>query len=203
MEFMADQDIKEAFGNSAWAADDRYRNMMLHYARTADNVLECGSGLTSLDLARAGVSGIALENLLDWFGYVEGVAAGMKVEWFDFKVLYAPLIDFGLYEWYNFETTRMYDFVVCDGPRRSTTKGARYGLLPRMIDNLAPGARILFDDFDESVPEEMDALGTTVISAWQNLFGITVEKVYGDKPRRFALLQMPWRTYRRKNVKTT
>ena len=204
MEFTVDQDIKMAFGNSSWTADDRYRNMMLHYAYAADNVLECGSGLTTLDLARAGVSGVALEHLPEWAGYVEGVAAGMKVEWFgfhtaagmkvewfDFKVIYTPLRDFGLYEWYNFETTRTYDFVVCDGPPR-TGKGARYGLLPRMIDNLAPGAFILFDDFDEDVPEEMDALGTTVVSAWQALFGITVEKIYGDKPHRFALLQVPW-----------
>ena len=191
MEFMADQDTKEAFGNSVWTADDRYRNMMLHYARAADKVLECGSGLTTLDLARTGVSGVALEHKLEWAGYVEGVAAGMKVEWFDFKVLHAPLRDFGLYEWYNFESNRIYDFVVCDGPPR-TGKGARYGLLPRMLNNLAPGAFILFDDFDEDVPEEMDALGTTVVAAWQALFGITVEKIYGDKPHRFALLQVPW-----------
>ncbi len=192
MEFIADQDIKEAFGNSVWTADDRYRNMMLHYAHAADKVLECGSGLTSLDLARAGVSGVALEHLLDWSRYVEGMAAALNIAWGDFHVLPSALHDYGNYEWYSFKSSEMFDFVVCDGPPRSTTKGARYGLLPRMLNNLAPGAFILFDDFDEEVPEEMDALGTTVISAWQALFGITVEKIYGDKPHRFALLQVPW-----------
>ncbi len=194
------EDLKRAFGNSGWTAGDLYREVMLDIASQSARTLELGAGLTTLDLARAGNKGAALEHLPHWVGYVMGVGNAMDLDLSadGFEVLYAPLIDYGDFEWYNYagldgeSRPIKYDFVVCDGPPRGTTKGQRSGLTWAMKDSLANGCMILYDDFDN--PDWMDEDLPTVPEVWEELFGVTVQEVFhpqtGDG-RPFALLKMP------------
>lgn len=185
------EDLKEAFGNEGWPAGDLYRQVMLQFAKPANHVLELGSGLTSLDLARADVPGIALEHLPEWIGYVSGVAADMKVDFKDFQVLHAPLKDYGHYEWYDFESNIPFDFVVCDGPPRWPTKGGRYGFLPQMIDTLESPCYILYDDYFEGLYEGNRRVSISV-RTWQEKWDVEIVRVYEpeDDGNPFALLKV-------------
>lgn len=179
------EDLKQAFGNHLWTAGDLYRAVMLDTAEHCENVLECGSGLTSLDLARAGVSGVALEHMPEWIVRVEEVAAKHDINWDTFKVLDTGLVDFGDYHWYHYQDDLMFDLVVCDGPPR-TTKGSRYGLLPQMSGNLNPGCLILFDDY------MADVATSEIVFPWHAQYGVRLLDVWVEpNGNRFALLQVP------------
>ena len=179
------EDLKQAFGNHLWTAGDLYRAVMLDTAEHCEYVLECGSGLTSFDLARAGVQGVALEHMPEWTNRVLGVAVDMDVQWHPFKVLTVLLTDFGDYEWYDYSTDLMFDLVVCDGPPR-TTKGSRYGLLPQMFNNLNPGCLILFDDY------MADVATSEIVFPWHAQYGVRLLDVWVEpNGNRFALLQVP------------
>ena len=190
------EDLKEAFGNPEWTAGDLYREVMLDIAAQSARTLECGSGLTTLDLAHAGNKGAALEHLPHWIGYVMGVATAMKIDLStDFTVEYAPLKDYGPFEWYNYATPPgiKYDFVVCDGPPQSTTTGSRVGLIDVMEDNLSAGCLILYDDYG-SAPVDTEAPFLSVPDWWAEHNGVEVVEVYtpafmDGKP--FALLKLP------------
>ncbi len=191
------EDLKKAFGNEGWIAGDLYREVMLDIASQSARTLELGSGLTTLDLARAGNKGVTLEHLPEWIGYVEGVGSAMEVALDNFRVKYSPLKDYGPFEWYNYVPIEdginvKYDFVVCDGPPRDTTTGARVGLIDVMKDNLSKGCLILYDDYDARIdPGEPEV---TVTQYWEENHGVTVEEIFtpglmDGKP--FALLKMP------------
>lgn len=180
-------DFKAAFGNSYWTAGDLYREVMLDYASRAQNTLECGSGLTTLDMARAGVKGVALEHLPEWTGYCHGVAMATGVDLDDtFQIITTPLVDFGKFEWYGEGPKGPFDFVVCDGPPR-TVKGGRYGLLPLMHERLTKGAYILWDDYYEE-----ETSGMWVVDQWEKLYHTTVTDIFTPEDGNpFAVLQVP------------
>ena len=193
------EDLKRAFGNPGWTAGDLYREVMLDIASRSARTLELGSGLTTLDLARAGTKGIALEHLPHWVGYVMGVGAAMEIDLSTgFPVQYAPLKDYGPFEWYSYDgldsegRPEKYDFVVCDGPPQSTT-GSRVGLIEAMGENLAAGCLILYDDYG-SAPLDTEAPFLSVPDWWVEHNGVEVVEVYtpalmDGKP--FALLKLP------------
>ena len=115
----------------------------------------------------------------------------MEIDLTNFPVKYAPIKDFGDFEWYDFGTPDHFDFVVCDGPPQRTTLGARVGLLPVMESNLASGCLILYDDYEYPDPQ---GEGFTVPELWEEVHDITIVEIYdpalGDgKP--FALLKLP------------
>ena len=187
-------DLKEAFGNESWTAVDFYREVMLDIAAEAEYTLELGSGLTSMDLARAGVCGLALEHSERWMGYLEGVSVAIKFDWGNFNVALAPLKDFGDYEWFDIPTKspisldRLIDFIVCDGPPRLYTKGNRIGALPRLYEKLVPGCLILFDDY--YINDGGDTAAE--IDAWKKDFGVETVEIYSPtEGTPFALLRVP------------
>lgn len=185
------QDLKEAFGNPDWTAVDEFRQLMLEVATKSDYTLELGSGLTSLDLADAGVKGSALEHLAGWVGFVRGVASATKVDLdADFIVQYSPFKDYGKFEWYSVGPSGPIDFVVCDGPPRGSTKGGRYGFLPVMADVLTPGCLILFDDYIVRGTGDI----SPIVVRWQEEYDVTTEEVWTPKDEEsnpFALLRAP------------
>ena len=184
-------DLKEAFGNPDWTAVDLYREVMLELAADADYTLELGSGLTSLDLARAGVTGLAIEHLPEWIDYVQGAAAALKVGWGSFNVGFSPLTDYGDFEWYTHIPDQLIDFVVCDGPPRQTTKGQRIGALPRLFEALSNGCFVLFDDYYGHI--DVDApVPAKEITSWQDDFGVETVEIYTPtEGNPFALLKLP------------
>ena len=173
---------ENTYGNKYWRASDYYREVMLEYATKANRVLECGSGLTSIELARADVHGVALEHTPEWAGYAKGFAQAMGVKFLNFQILNVHLKDYGMYEWYDYQPKGLFDFIACDGPPRHI-KGNRYGLLPTMQGSLAPGALILYDDYTNQEQSATDN--------WKKLHNVSLEKVYTQEDSsQFALLKV-------------
>ena len=187
------EDLKEAFGNTSWTAVDLYRDVMMEIAEQSENTLELGTGLTSLDLARAGVHGVGLEHLQYWLGYVYGVGQATGVDLFgNFKIEYSPLRDYGLFGWYDYTADQTFDFVVCDGPPRFTTKGERYGLLPVMHEKLAHPCQVLFDDYSTELGGDGEPIPGHTIEQWQQEFDIEVVNIFiPPEGSPFALLRVP------------
>jgi Methyltransferase domain len=158
----------EAWGNEGWSGDADYLRAVCEYATTTPGqVLECGSGLTTILLsALAGEEKkpISLEHLGEWCERVEqtlfrhGLPSGLH---------HTPLRHYAGFDWYTadfLERDHRFGLVICDGPPGSTL-GGRYGLLPVCRDHLAPDCVILLDDADR--PQER-----TILERWRREFGI-------------------------------
>ena len=144
--------LGSAWGNGGYPAHPDYlRAGFAAVLAGGGDVLECGSGLSTLVLGAAarlaGVRVWSLEHIRAWASDVNALAerAGLAGA---ARVLHAPLVDYGGYSWYGAPAAlpgAPFRVVVCDGPPRRTP-GGRYGLLPVMRPRLAEGATILLDD---------------------------------------------------------
>ncbi len=174
--------IRLAWGNTGWSADIDYLHFICgEVAKQKLNVLECGSGLSTILMgfsARKSDSKIqTLEHFSMWYKRMDKLRNRIGID--AVQILLAPLKSYGDFEWYSLEEHLLfdtYDFVVCDGPP-SRTKGGRIGLLPKMIDRLPKGSRIIMDDserqdeieiieqWSESYPLSSNFVGTDSIYA--------------------------------------
>lgn len=140
----------DLWGNP-WSVDAPLLDRILYWlAESAGPVLECGSGVSTLAMA-AGLSGtprrlLTLEDDIRWAERVrKSLPRDMRP---DLDLLVRPLVNHGGYDWYDVDETSIpgsIGFVFCDGPPGST-RGGRRGLEPLLLDRLAPGAIVLFDD---------------------------------------------------------
>jgi len=134
-----------------WSVDSVFLTSMLHWLQeTSGPVLECGSGLTTIVLATAASStgrrSLSLEQDERFEGRLAPALPRRIRPWMDCKVV--PLVSYGEFDWYDVETVplpKRVGFVVCDGPP-GTARGGRYGLVPLLKDQLAPGCIVLIDD---------------------------------------------------------
>ena len=143
--------LSAAWGNEGFTARPEYVEAVARQAAITDApILECGSGVTTLVLAavagRRGIRVCSLEQDAAWAARVSRrlAAVGLKGN----SVLVKPLVRYDGYDWYGRAdeiSELQFGLVVCDGPS-GDTPGGRYGLLPRMKSQLAPGALILLDD---------------------------------------------------------
>lgn len=168
------------WGNEGWSAELDYLRFMVKMVASLgkQEVLECGSGLSTLLLAAAaaryGGHITSLEHSPGW-------AERIRTELCKYGLAQhatprvAPLRSYGSYTWYDVPE-RMGPFagVVCDGPP-STTPGGRYGLIPVMSDRLAPGCRILLDDVAR-VDEQ------NILIRWRDEFKATYRMFGVGKP---------------------
>ena len=145
------QTLVRAWGNISYSAMPEYLAALVAAAATArGDILECGSGLSTVLLAiaarKAGVRVWSLEHIPKWKSRVEralrqrgdGTA----------HVVYAPLKQYDGFWWYDVSRLPQdltFDMVVCDGPP-ADTPGGRYGLLPTIGPRLIEGAEIFMDD---------------------------------------------------------
>lgn len=144
-------DLIYGWDNEAWSADTEYLIACLEQAQICRGpILECGSGLSTLLIgAVAQKSGnvlCSLEHHADWGNRVAGLLKRYAINSVQLSV--HPLKDYADFTWYEppSESTRgKYALVICDGPP-GTTRGGRYGLVPIMKPQLAPGCIILLDD---------------------------------------------------------
>jgi hypothetical protein len=138
--------LRTAWGNPAFTAHLSYLSAVLDYAdRYEGQILECGSGLTTLLLALSARHAVwSLEHMEEWQRRVR-----TRLWWAgtEANVLLAPLTSYGPFQWYEIPAALPgeFRFVVCDGPP-GTIPGGRYGLLPLLGDRLPKGAVILLDD---------------------------------------------------------
>jgi hypothetical protein len=139
------------WGNEGWSAENDYLRHMVKMVAEIDKqeVLECGSGLSTLLLAataaKYGGHVTSLENHPGWAQRVRS-----ELERFGLAgvatLLVSPLRSYGAFSWYTVQgDLGPFAGVVCDGPP-STTPGGRYGLIPVMGTRFSPGCRILLDD---------------------------------------------------------
>lgn len=142
--------MEAAWENPEFQAGGNYIAAVADWAiRLGGQVLECGSGVTTLVLAAlAGQNHYhltCLEHDPFWSERVRQVvvAAGLKSA----TILTAELVDYGEYAWYGLPEPlpEHIDLVVCDGPPGST-KGGRYGLGPMAEGSLTEDSIVLLDD---------------------------------------------------------
>jgi hypothetical protein len=138
--------LRTAWGNPGFTADVSYLLAVLDYAEgERGQILECGSGLTTLLLALSSPHAVwSLEHMEEWQRHVQ---TRLRLAGTEANVLLARLTSYGPFQWYEVPAVlpRELRLVVCDGPP-GTTPGGRYGLLPLLGDRLPKGTVILLDD---------------------------------------------------------
>ncbi|HEY5890664.1 MAG TPA: class I SAM-dependent methyltransferase [Acidimicrobiia bacterium] len=153
--------------------------------------LECGSGTSTLFLARAlqlKGSGrlIALEHMEE---FLEPTLEALKQHGLEdvVEVRHAPLteveIDGGVYLWYDTSSIldlNDLDLLIVDGPPASTGTWARFPAYPLLSERLAHSALILVDDLQRSDER-------AVVDAWLEMGGVSELPTYG---REQAILQI-------------
>ncbi len=153
--------LSYGWGNESWSAKPLLLEFMLNRFRTFSGVaLECGSGLSTVLLtliaANTRARIMSLEHNSEWLDFITARLHPFGPN--RAKVLHAPLKSYGEYDWYSDDQVASqgqgYDLVLCDGPP-SSTRGGRYGLVPRMLAQLAPGATIIVDDSQRADETQM------------------------------------------------
>ena len=174
------QTLVRAWGNTGFSAMPEYLSALVAAATTArGDILECGSGLSTVLLAaaarKAGVRVWSLEHIPKWKSRVEralrqrgdGTA----------HIVDAPLKQYDGFWWYDISRLPQnltFDMVVCDGPP-ADTPGGRYGLLPMIGPRLMEGAAIFMDD--AARPDEL-----AIMRRWSEDEGGTFTVKGTEKP---------------------
>jgi len=118
-----------------------------------NNVLECGSGLSTFILGALDKKTISLENDLQWFSRVQPIIKSYK----SVELRYAPIKD----SWYDvssYDKNILFDFIICDGPSRKISERDR--LADFIKDKLADKAIILIDDYcEDALADKIRCLG--------------------------------------------
>lgn len=139
------------WGNEGWSAREEFLVAALRHALcTKGNILECGTGLSTLLLGiiaqQNGRCLWSLEHSRPWGRKVRDELRTYRID--SVNMFVKPMKDYGEYTWYDAPLDKLpgnISLVVCDGPPGSTP-GGRYGLVPVMKRRLAPGAVILLKD---------------------------------------------------------
>jgi hypothetical protein len=172
------------WGNDTFSARHDFLAALLSYGRRAAGpILECGSGLSTVVLAKVTRQPVwSLEHDPGWRKCTQEALDTYGCS--QAHVLWAPLRSYGEFAWYDPPLARMpsdFALVVCDGPPLGTP-GGRYGLLPLMRSRVRPGCVVLLDDVGR--PAE-----TGVADRWVSEFKVTCT-LAGDR-QRFAVLTIP------------
>ena len=146
-------------------------------ARDRPTVVECGSGFSTLELARLvqerGGRLISLEHDAFWAGRVRDhlAAAGLAGT---AQVVLAPLEAGAGLPWYAADSLlsvpERIDVLLVDGPPafEPGTGLSRYPALPRLMERLAAGAVVVLDDIDRDGEQQ-------VLAAWTRELGFRFE----------------------------
>jgi predicted O-methyltransferase YrrM len=128
-------------------------------------VVECGSGTSTLWIARAlqecgGGRVVSFEHESEYLEKTKALLADHGVlEYVDLR--HAPLVDTatprGNFSWYDVSTDGLdeIDLLLVDGPPGTTGPHARYPALPVLGDKLAPDAVVIVDDVSRKDEQEM------------------------------------------------
>jgi len=142
-------ELVDGWDDRRWAAGVEYLDAVASAAVDEHGpILECGSGLTTLVLARiARGTGVQVWTLEHDARCFQRVGSRLRSAGLEANVLHAPLRDYGSFDWYDVDPARLpaFSLVVCDGPPKRT-RGGRFGLVPVLGERLAPGCLILLDD---------------------------------------------------------
>jgi predicted O-methyltransferase YrrM len=151
-----------------------------------ERILECGSGISTIYLARLlaerGGRAVSLEHDPEWAGFIEGEleAEGLGER---ARVVLAPLEEHAVAldgtRWYRGSAAREavealdgpIDLLLVDGPPAGGPEAAlsRYPAVPLLADALAPNAVVILDDANR--PGEQQ-----VLERWSEESGIELER---------------------------
>jgi hypothetical protein len=166
------------WGNEGWSAGPEYLREAVKNALRGGDILECGSGLSTLVLgavaSRTGGSVFALEHIPSWRKLVIATAQRLPFARVP-TVLEAPLRDYGGLRWYTIPPqleNRRFSLVLCDGPDNYPS---RYGLLALLRSSLADDCVILFDDVECEEARQ-------VLERWEREFRVSYTNKGEKKP---------------------
>lgn len=157
------------FGRSAVAGDCASRLVSLILSRRPRCVVEAGSGLSTVLIARAlellGENGriLAFEHKVEWANATKQMLAehGLQ-EWA--SVVHTPLVPTRIgdevFQWYDTAAVALpgsIDLIFIDGPPGNSGSFARYPAGPLLFDRLSVGGVAILDDASRS--EEQSVLG--------------------------------------------
>lgn len=141
-----------------WSAAPDFLQLIIDHVLTHQprTIVECGSGLTTLMLARAcamnGVGHVhSLENGADYAANTRLDIARYGLNEYS-TVLHAPLhpvnVDSRDYQWYDLTplTASHIDLLIVDGPPGFIQRHSRYPALPLLRDRLADDCTVFMDD---------------------------------------------------------
>jgi hypothetical protein len=138
------------WGNDSFAADVEYGELIRDHLKDVSQVLECGSGWTTLIIALSGVPYLALEHNWSWANKVHEALEKLKLR---DSVVELPLVEQYGCKWYNDPPLKgEYNLVVDDGPPAGTYNlpQNRYALLPVAGRHMPKGTVILLHNADRS-----------------------------------------------------
>ncbi len=181
-------ELRRAWGNEGWSADVTYLSEAANrVGRCTTDVLDCGSGLTTLVAALVGerrnLTIWSLEQDPEWADLVNRRLRQNGIR--NVVLRHAPLRDFGGYVWYDTSTSdwpRHFDLILCDGPAVRKRKWGeshsqwRYGVLPVLSRSGIGVTEILLDDATEP-------RAANLLSRWETEFGMShrmIRTVDGD-----------------------
>jgi len=152
------------------------RHMAQKAVHSEGNILECGSGLSTLLLSvTAGRQG----HIVDCFEH-DAIAQKRlcclleRYHLQNVRVHHTPIRSYGDFDWYQLPRTKLaeqFQLVICDGPSRHLTDSGRYGLFPVMRDQLNSQCRVIMDDSNKRIDRH-------VIHRWRKEQQIEVQS-YG------------------------
>ena len=141
-----------------WSAAPDFLQLIVDHvlAQRPHTIVECGSGLTTLMLARAcALNGhghvYSLENGADYAANTRAEIRRYGLEACS-TVLHAPLVPCSIhghdYQWYDIAalTASDIDLLVIDGPPGFLQRHSRYPALPLLRERLAPRCTLFMDD---------------------------------------------------------
>lgn len=170
-----------------WSAAPDFLELIVDHALAHKPavIVECGSGMTTLMLARCcalnGVGHVySLENGADYAASTRAAVAGYGLAQHS-TVIHAPLRPYTLdgrdYQWYDADqlTIGAIDMLVIDGPPGFIQKHSRYPALPLLRSRLADRCAIFMDD--AARPDEKE-----LVEMWQADYpGITHEYIGNER----------------------
>jgi predicted O-methyltransferase YrrM len=175
------------WGNQGFSAQADYLRTCIEYAlKTNANVLECGSGLSTiivgLIVQKRSLRLISLEHNGTWGTKVKAVIEKLGLN--NVYVHVKPLKDYGAFRWYDMDGAQLppsVGIVICDGPP-AQTPGGRYGLVPVVGTLLRSGTAILMDD---TIREEE----RMIIEKWRPLLNFKMIEKGLQTPHAILLVQ--------------
>jgi len=152
-----------------WSAAPDFLQLIVDHALTHKPavIVECGSGMTTLMLARCcalngGGHLYSLENGADYAANTRAAVARHGLAQHS-SIIHAPLRPYTLdgrdYQWYDVEqlTTGAIDLLIIDGPPGFIQKHSRYPALPLLRERLADDCTVFMDD--AARPDERELVG--------------------------------------------
>jgi len=177
-----------------WSAAADFNHLIVEHIATEcpDTIVECGSGLSTLMLAKS------CEHIGK--GHVFSLDCGDEfadstrdaINYYNLgqyaTVLHAPLVDYqlgdDLYQWYALDdlTVERIDMLVIDGPPAIKQKHARYPAIPLLFNRLLPGSHIFMDDAERTGERE-------IVELWKEAYS-ELDVKYLDTERGCAKLSI-------------